>query len=386
MYELQNPAQRYDWGSPTAIPALLGVPADGSPVAEVWMGAHPSAPSMAVLDDGSTVALDVLVAGADSGAGPDLPFLLKLLAAERPLSLQAHPDAAQARRGFAAEEEAGVPRDAATRTYRDPNPKPELLVALTPFEVLSGFRDPVVAAHVVRAFGLTAAADRLAAGDLAGVLWDWWGADAAGRAAVADAVVAGAARAAADFPDEAALVVRAAALHPGDVGVAVTLLLNRLVLAPGEALFAAAGRLHAYVAGFGVEIMANSDNVVRGGLTTKAVDVAELRRIVRVEPEPLVALRPVPVAGTPEVVFPSGPAPFRLGRATLDGGPWTPRRLGAEVVLCSDGALTLRAGDRTVHLRAGGSVFVPAGSPTYTVEGRGACFRASAHADDVPSL
>jgi len=372
VYELANPAQHYDWGSTTALPTLLGVPADGRPVAEIWMGAHPTAPSSAVLDDGRSVPLDVLVAG-------ELPFLLKLLAADRPLSLQAHPDASQARRGFAAEEASGVPRGAATRTYRDPNPKPELLVALTPFEVLSGFRAPAAAAEVVAAFGLAGVAGRLAAGDLAGVLWDWWETDGGARAAVVDAVVAGAGPAAARFPGEAALVLRAAALHPGDVGVAITLLLNRAVLRPGEAIFAAAGRLHAYVSGTGVEIMANSDNVVRGGLTSKPVDLTELRRILRVEAEPLVPVVPAPEGpGDPEAVYPSGPAPFRLGRVDLGAEPWAPRRLGDEVLLCTEGSVTLRSVERTVRLPPGGSAFVPAAGPPYVAEGPGVLFRASA--------
>ena len=167
MLPLRNPVQHYDWGSTTAIPQLLGVAPDGRPQAELWLGAHPSAPSLADVGGPPSARwrpLDRLVADEPRGLlgeevvarfGPRLPFLLKVLAAARPLSLQTHPTLEQARAGYAREEAAGVPRAAPQRSYKDRNHKPELLVALTPFDVLAGFRAP--AASVDLFDGLVAA-------------------------------------------------------------------------------------------------------------------------------------------------------------------------------------------------------------------------------------
>lgn len=245
--------QHYDWGDPEFIPTLLGVEPDGRPWAELWLGTHPNGP--ASLDDGTPLA-------ALTG---ELPYLLKVLAAARPLSLQTHPDRAQAEIGF---------RDG---RYPDPNPKPELLCALTPFEALCGVRpvDATLAllddlgaadmAEIVRARGPGPAIEALYRGGL-------------------DAAPVVAACAASRRP-EAEWVSRLDTMYPGQPSVAVTILLNLVVLAPGEAIRLGAGNLHAYLGGCGIELMGASDNVVRGGLTTKHVDVDELLTVV--DPTPL---------------------------------------------------------------------------------------------------
>jgi mannose-6-phosphate isomerase len=245
--------EHYDWGDPGFIPSMLGLEPDGRPWAELWLGTHPRGP--AALADG-TALVDV--------TGP-LPYLLKVLAASRPLSLQVHPSADQARDGWVR----GV--------YPDDAAKPELLVALTEFEAFCGVRPVAPTIELLETLG---------ADDLAEILADE-GSGAAleaiyrRRIDVAPIVAACIGK----EPTAAAWVSRLDAMYPGDPSVVATLLLNHVVLAPGEALHLGAGNLHAYLGGAGVELMGPSDNVIRGGLTAKPVDVDELLRIV--DPSPL---------------------------------------------------------------------------------------------------
>lgn len=265
------------------------MPSDG-PEAELWMGAHPGAPSM-VQRDGESVSLAELIdaeprewLGEDVLArfGPRLPYLLKVLAAQTPLSLQAHPDAEQAREGFLAEITAGQTRN---RNYSDPYHKPELLVAITPFEALCGFQEPHRSAEVFAAFKVPAlepvvAALRTGVEGLATAvrtLLNWPVDERADLiAAVTETEPPG-------YAEQVELVRRLAREYPGDPGALVALLLNHVALAPGEAIWMPAGNLHAYLCGAGIEIMAASDNVLRGGLTAKHVDVPELLRVLRFE-------------------------------------------------------------------------------------------------------
>jgi mannose-6-phosphate isomerase len=384
---LRNPIRPYAWGSRTAIAALQGrlSPVD-APEAELWIGAHPSAPS--VLPDGvslvDAIAADpigLLGASVVDEFGPRLPYLMKVLAAAEPLSLQAHPDAGQARDGFAAEEAAGL--GPAQRNYTDPHHKPELLVALDEFEALCGFAPPLRSAELLASFGVDALAPVVAAlrapdestalRAAVELLMGWPEADRPGLvAAVTAAAVGGKSghRVAAEL----------GARYPGDIGVVVALLLSHVRLAPGEAVFMPAGNLHAYLRGLGVEVMAASDNVLRGGLTPKRVDVAELLRVLRFE----VFDRPVMV---PEQVAPglvTWAAPsreFRLVRATVaDGGPSRTVMLphdGPREVLCVRGRVRLvAAGSDAVDIAAGEAVFVPATTASLQVTGDGEVFQA----------
>lgn len=393
---MQPVTQHYDWGSVDAIPNLAGTRPDGRPQAELWFGAHPSGPSMALVD-GVAVPLGELI-GRDPAAmlgaaslarfGPELPFLVKVLAAARPLSLQAHPSGAQAAAGFDAEDTAGVARDAPERTYRDRNAKPELLCALGSFDALAGFRPPAEAAAVLDAFGVPPTwTEPLAAGNLShivGALWDL-GPDA--RGAMVATVVHHGPAAAQRYPREAALVARLAELHAGDIGIVVALLLNRVRLGPGQALGSPAGRLHSYLDGVGVEVMANSDNVVRGGLTSKSVNLAELRRVVNlvaetVEPigaeAPTSALVGAAEADPVEEVFPFPAEEFRLSRLTLDGGLVELEAAGPEILICVDGGADLAAASvPAVGLARLGGAFVPATTGRYGLRGVGTVFRAT---------
>lgn len=299
MDRLVNTVRPYAWGSTTAIPELLGTAPTGEPQAELWMGAHPGAPSRT-----ERGALNELIAAdpvrelgeqAVEKFGPRLPFLLKLLAAGAPLSLQVHPDLEQAKAGYAAEEAAGIPVDAPHRMYKDANHKPELICALTPFDGLCGFRAPVEAADLIAALGVDSLkpyVDLLHAhpeeAALREVLTALLTADREEMAHTVAQAAAAADRLGGDHAPFAGLAHH----YPGDPGVIAAMLLNRVRLQPGEALYLGAGVPHAYLDGLGVEIMANSDNVLRCGLTPKHVDVPELLRIVRFEPNESAVLRP----------------------------------------------------------------------------------------------
>lgn len=392
---LENSVQPYAWGSRTALAALRGSPLPSpAPEAELWMGAHPQAPSH-VVREGRRVPLAEVIARApeaELGApalaahGPQLPFLLKVLAAEEPLSLQAHPDPRQAREGFDREEAAGLPRGAPDRNYRDPWPKPELICALEPFDALCGFRPVEEARRVLDALGAPALApvrERLAGRSAPEALRDafTWLATlpAPARRPLVEDVVAAAARAGArpgPFADAIAWVPRFAALYPADPGVAIALLLRLVHLAPGEALYLPAGNIHAYLRGTGVEIMASSDNVLRCGLTPKHVDVPELLRVVRFAEDALPLVRPRP--GWPgEEVYATEATHFELSRIALEGGPFRASVAGPEILLCTAGELVAEGAGERIAIARGQSVFVPARTGSYELAGTGVAFRAA---------
>ena len=380
MDRLVNTVRPYAWGSPTAIPELLGIAPTGEPQAEMWMGAHPGAPSRTERGPLNDLidADPVRELGEPSAAkfGPRLPFLLKVLAAGAPLSLQVHPDLEQARAGFAAEEAAGIPVDAPHRTYKDANHKPELICALTPFEGLCGFRAPAEAADLIAALGVDSLkpyVDLLHAhpeeAALREVLTALLTAD---REEMAH-TVAEAAAAADRLGGAHAPFATLAHHYPSDPGVIAAMLLNHVLLQPGEALYLGAGVPHAYLDGMGVEIMANSDNVLRCGLTPKHVDVPELLRVVRFEPNDPGVLRPE-ASPSGEEVYDTPIDEFRLSRlvraegaAPTDVTARTPQILLAVAGRPKAGEVTLSPGE---------SVFVPAGENA-ELSGAGTVFRAT---------
>jgi mannose-6-phosphate isomerase len=360
-------SRHYEWGSRTAIPELLGIDPDGRPTAELWFGAHPHDPSPLPAHGGSLA--DLVAADPERTLGSEvsarfdgrLPFLLKVLAADRALSIQVHPTLEQARAGYEREDAAGIPENAAERNYKDRNHKPELICALTPFDALCGFR-PVEAT--------LALLDELAVAEL-DFLADRLRDDDPLRAAfgavfehpdIAPVVAALSARVA-DAGDGPLYATRLAAEDaPGDVGVVVTLLLNYVRLAPGEAIYLGAGNVHAYLRGTGVEIMASSDNVLRCGLTPKHIDVPELLRITDFTPlaDPLWPS----VGGRFEVPVPD----FALTRLAIDE-PTGLHDDGPAIVLCTAGSVSVA----DVSVRPGHAAFVPAGEAS-VIAGSGSVF------------
>jgi mannose-6-phosphate isomerase len=386
MYRLQNPVRHYAWGSGSHIPRLLGEDANGKEWAELWLGAHPGDPSL--VEDGTR--LDDAIAADPAGMLGDrvasafgrLPFLMKLLAAGEPLSLQVHPSSEQARLAYAAEEASGVPVDAPERSYRDPSHKPELIYALTRFEGMAGFRDVERTVAILREFRLPwldDLADRLDGTQtpfqtLREVVTDvlgWHGPELTARLAdlgpaAAEAELRRHAPPTRRRPPPTApesvereslrvcqQIQQLVARYPDDPGVVVTLLLNHVVLAAGEAMFVPAGMIHAYTSGFGVEIMASSDNVLRAGLTPKHVDVPELLRITDFSPTP--PPRWASAASGNVRVFSPPVSEFELvvleGPCRAEVGP------GPSVVLCLDGEASVRTVSGHEPLRPGTSVF-----------------------------
>jgi len=372
---ISNAPREYSWGSPTLIPGLEGRDPSGRPEAEIWYGDHPGSPSRTA--DGRT--LDAVL--AEAGEAP-LPYLLKVLAAGMSLSIQAHPSKAEAEEGFAREEAAGIPRDADVRTYRDDNHKPEIIVALSDrFRALVGLRPLEATRRLLAGLGdrpgVQALRRRLEGEDepalLRGALA--WVLSTEARDDVDDIVAAIGVADIAGFAAELEVLQRIAADFPGDPGVVVALLMNLVELRRGEALFAPAGVLHAYQEGLGVELMAASDNVLRGGLTPKHVDVAELLRIVDTTPGPAPVVVPVPAEGAE--LYDAGVPDFSLLRAVV--APGASRRLavaGPAIVLAVRGDVVVDTPGDSATLAAGSAAFVSADEGEVRLSGDGDVFLA----------
>lgn len=371
LLSLTNTPRDYAWGSTTLLAGLEGRPPASGPEAEVWFGDHPGDPAD-VQGDGTL----------DAVTGGELPYLLKLLAAASPLSIQVHPTREQARAGW--EREAALDADDPTRNYRDDNHKPELIVALSDrFESLSGLRPVPDTLRLLDALdggaGVAALVERLSQpGD---VLRDVIGWLLSGDAQVEVDDIVASVRAAADSDaGEWTTTLRAVSAisetYPGDPGVVVALLMNHVVLRRGEGIFLRAGLLHAYISGLGVEIMAASDNVLRGGLTPKRIDVAELLSILDTTTGEVPVLRPVEVGTVTEYEVPVDD--FALRRVALDGQDLPIEVAGPTMVLATDGRVAVRSDsdvERTVPV--GTAVFATADETRLTLSGVGEAFVAS---------
>ncbi|MFZ0531438.1 MAG: mannose-6-phosphate isomerase, class I, partial [Propionicimonas sp.] len=387
MQPLQGTVQHYPWGTTDAIPALLGVPADGRPFAEYWLGAHRLAPSVldgSPLDEVLRLRPDYLGPAPQRAFGTQLSFLMKVLSARHALSVQAHPSREQAEDGFARENAAGIALDAPERTYRDTWPKPEILIAIDEFHTLSGFREPLATAELFDQLGV--------AGQLSSIIGPLTARK--GPAALAEVfldvlslsgdrarlfeLVCAAAMEKQDAPGElgafARTVIELDEVFPADPGILAALLLNRVVLQPGEALYVPAGVLHAHLRGTGVEVMGNSDNVIRGGLTNKHVDVGELVGVVEFAATEPQIVRPEAVS--PGVTHYPTPCPeFDVWRIAPDGArTLVPGDGSARVVLVLSGTLELHQGGDTVSLGQGGAAFLPAQRESVIATGDGLAF------------
>lgn len=387
MHRLTGAPQSYAWGSRTAIPELLGRPADDEPLAELWFGTHPSGPTL--LSDGASLHEHIareperhLGRGVVDVFGPRLPYLLKVIAPASPLSLQVHPSLAQARAGFSREEAAGVPLDARHRRFPDANHKPELLYALEPFEAIAGFRAPRRAVELLT--GLDTGLARALAGDLRADL----GAggvraaftrllDPASRPSpevVAETVAGCEARLAAGRSPSVRsdrVVAQLARAFPGDVGAVASLLMNPVSLRPGEVLFVPAGGVHCYLSGLAIEVMASSDNVLRAGLTAKHVDTEAVLATVDCVAAPPVRIGPEHIGEHVEVYY----APvddFELAVATSrpDDVVALPGR-GPRIIIVIEGSVVARHGAEAIDLARGEAAFVPASAEPVAISGAG---------------
>lgn len=388
MRRLHNTSRDYDWGSTDDIPRFLRHDPGGRPVAEVWMGTHPLGPSMVDGDHASQVPL-AEVAG-------ELPYMLKLLAANRPLSIQVHPNAQQARDGFESEERAGVRMDAADRIYRDPHHKPEMVYALTTFDTLVGFRPTAEILRVLTAIesplvhsiveslharpgfsGIVRVVERLV--------------DTKPDVEEIEHVVAECRRLHAQGIDIKRAYVTAVDIaehHPGDVGVLLSLLLNRLTLQPGEAAFLGAGIIHAHLHGMCLEVMVSSDNVLRAGLTTKHLDPVGLVRCLDKGMSRLARVAPEPFGFSTDVFSPDvdefALSVTQCSRAEPDGAalPDAPQR----IVVCTGGEVELvnAHGERERLLR-GEAVFADGSDGVLRGIGTGELAQAYTPTADTPA-
>jgi mannose-6-phosphate isomerase len=369
LLSLTNTPRDYAWGSDSLLAGLEGRTPTGAPEAEVWFGDHPGDPA------------DVAGGGTlDQVTGGTLPYLLKLLAAGRPLSIQVHPTIEQARAGWA--RESALEADDPQRNYRDDNHKPELLVALSErFESLSGLRPVADTLALLDLLddndGVARLKEQLSAdGDaLRGVIGWLLGGEAQSEVDEIIAAVVAASRKAGtgEWSSTLGAIAGVAESYPGDPGVVVALLMNHVVLERGQGVFLRAGLLHAYLSGLGVEIMAASDNVLRGGLTPKRIDVPELLAILDTTPGEVPVLR---ATGDGAVTtYPVPVSDFSLERVVLDGAPLTLEVSGPTMVLATAGEVTVTSveGER-LALAVGAVAFADATESSITVSGVGEVF------------
>ncbi len=365
---ITNTPRDYAWGSDGAISALLGTPPTGRPEAELWLGAHPGSPSALVEKQGTL--LDV-VEGR-------LPFLLKVLAAGSPLSLQAHPTMDQAQAGFERENAAGVPLDAPSRNYKDAFHKPELVYALSErFEALCGFRSAAETRAALERLlerrgpsaPIEAWMSRLHSDAAIRDTFTWLISRGEGVPALIAALTAHADHATAALDTVADL----AAAYPGDPGIAISFMLNRVTLNRGEALYLPAGNIHAYLSGVGIELMASSDNVLRGGLTPKHVDVAELLEVLDFTPVPVPYLVPERPQTGVAVFRPDVPDFVLIAAEASADIPLT----GPAIALCVEGEFALAGEQNAALLTRGEALYLTADEAELTVTGEGLLFVAT---------
>lgn len=390
---LDGVVRPYAWGSRTALATLRGLPTPSAhPEAELWFGAHPAAPAL-VRDGNSNETLLQVIEDDPEGQlgshcvqryGGRLPFLLKVLAAEEPLSLQAHPSLEQAKDGYARENARGIGLAASDRNYRDDNHKPELVVALTDFHALAGFRnidDTIELLRVLQVPELDSYLGMIAgqpdSQGLRALFTTWITLPESALSTLIPAVLSGAIRylesGQTHFAAEARTVLEIGENYPADPGVLAVLLLNRVSLSPGQGLFLPAGNLHAYLWGTAVEVMANSDNVLRGGLTPKHVDVPELLRVLDFSPVSIADIAPSMHTLNAELIYQTPATEFRLSRVELDGtGMRRPSSIlfdvpGPQILLCTSGSIELRGPSTHLVVPQGSAVWLGDDDPDIVV-------------------
>jgi mannose-6-phosphate isomerase len=400
LYVLDSQVRSYAWGSTTFIANLQQRPASGSPEAELWIGAHEGAPSTALVDGRVTslaelIAKDPIDSLGEAGAarfGSTLPFLLKVLAADQPLSLQTHPSKEWAVWRFAQETLSGISIDDPMRLYKDPNHKPELLCALTPFSALCGFQSITVSAAIFDALKTYSAesvsywlTSGLPQNEIVKGLIEYL---LGNEAEVAEIVLAARAYLERDHSNDADVVgplercVDLDDRYPGDSGAVISLLMNFVALQPGDTISVEAGVLHAYLQGSGIEIMASSDNVLRAGLTSKVVAVEELLAIADFGPRAPSVTRATAFEHMHTYESPS--SDFELRAVHLTNNILTHEVEGPEIILCVAGYVSLLTETTAVQLSSGEAAFVMASAGRVAMSGHGEVFLATTGRIDGP--
>jgi mannose-6-phosphate isomerase len=392
---LKNTVQEYAWGSYTAIPELLGNDSPASvPQAELWMGAHPKAPSMTTFNGKQLSLLELVEKHPNEILGKKvaekfqnrLPYLLKVLAAAKPLSIQAHPSLDQAKKGFEKENRLGIPFDAFNRNYKDDNHKPECICALSDFWALNGFRkipDMMTLLQRICPPGLEKSFDLLRQRPDSVGLKHFFQAlmtmDREAQKQIIDDAVKNARQV--KHEDRAyQWVIDLNQEYPLDIGVFSPIILNLICLEPGQALFLPAGTLHAYLEGVGIELMANSDNVLRGGLTPKHIDVKELLNVLNFEQSDVDILRPRSLNPC-EDRYDSIAEEFALSVITIKTGVdyCSSSKRCVEILLCTDGNAVVAdfAETKPMHIKKGMSILIPAAVKKYSIKGDAVLYKAA---------
>lgn len=382
MQKLINSVQNYAWGSKTALTELYGIAnPQQQPMAELWMGAHPKSSSRITTANGETVSLrdaieknkTAMLGEAVANRFGELPFLFKVLCAAQPLSIQVHPNKRNSEIGFAKENAAGIPMDAAERNYKDPNHKPELVFALTPFLAMNAFREfsdivsllqPIAGAHSAIAHFLQAPnAERLS--QLFASLLNMQGEEKSRALAVLKAAL----NSQQGEPWQTIRVI--SEYYPDDSGLFSPLLLNVVKLNPGEAMFLFAETPHAYLQGVALEVMANSDNVLRAGLTPKYIDIPELVANVKFEPKPASELLTAPVKSGAELDFPIPVDDFAFSLHDLALHETSIGQHSAAILFCVEGEAVLRKDEQRLVMKPGESAFIGADESPVNASGTG---------------
>ena len=381
MQKLNNSLQNYAWGSKTALTELYGIEnPQGLPMAELWMGAHPKSPSTVEVNGVTRSLRDVInddqvatLGAAVAQRFGELPFLFKVLCADQPLSIQVHPSKTAAEAGFARENAAGIPLSAAERNYKDANHKPELVYALTPFQAMNGFRElpeivsllePVAGAHPQIAHFLENASEAALAKLFATLLSLK---DESKTRALG--VLKSALNAREGEPWQTIKTI--ASDYPDDNGLFSPLLLNVITLQPGEAMFLFAETPHAYLKGVALEVMANSDNVLRAGLTPKFIDVPELLANLKFEAKPAATLLTQPQMQGDSLNFPIPVEDFAFAIHTLSATPLTLAQHSAALLFCIEGQAVIEKAGQQLVLQPGESCFVAASESPVSAAGTG---------------
>lgn len=381
MQKLNNSLQNYAWGSKTALTELYGIEnPQGLPMAELWMGAHPKSPSTVEVNGEVRSLREVIDADKVAMLGKavaerfgELPFLFKVLCADQPLSIQVHPSKAAAEQGFARENVAGIPLSAAERNYKDANHKPELVYALTPFQAMNGFRElheivsllePVAGAHPQIAHFLENANEANLAKLFATLLSLQDEAKSRAIGVLKSAINA--------REGEPWQTIKSIAIdYPDDSGLFSPLLLNVITLQPGEAMFLFAETPHAYLKGVALEVMANSDNVLRAGLTPKFIDIPELLANLKFQAKPAATLLTQPQRDGETLNFPIPVEDFAFAIHGLSAAPQALAQNSAALLFCIEGQAIIEKSGQQLVLKPGESCFVAANESPVNAAGTG---------------
>lgn len=398
IYLMKNTVQKYDWGSKTAIPSLLGEKAPSmAPWAELWMGAHPKAPSKVRYDNHwvSLIELikknprDILGEKVSRKYDSRLPFLFKVLAAAKPLSIQAHPNLIQAEKGFEKEDKLKIPLDAYNRNYKDNNHKPECICALTSFCALNGFRKISKILELMEKIChglLREELDNLKIHRDSPGLKKFFSYLLSLNHDQQEKIILSAVNKAQklsgsqDSDDAYEWMIKLHENYPCDIGILSPLILNLIQLEPGQAMFLPAGQLHSYLEGTGIELMANSDNVLRGGLTQKHIDIPELLSVVNFKENKIDIILPEDLNNF-EKIYPTPAQEFALSIISIAGNDIyiSPDNRNIEILLCTQGnaIITIPSENHLIQISRGNSVIIPAVVNDYTINGNARIYKAS---------